>query len=187
MKQPITNKQQMYDLLLKGELGNTIEAFMSLDAWKASPTRNKYPLWMVRTLKPGGPLSVNCPRDEVEETASRPEFQDAGVCIAYMITSTYQTIWQGDVMRTTDGLTLVGNSYPPLGYNWRDAMKSPESAVSGVRAAAKLRYILNPDSYDDVEYLLDEYPDHVVELSVFERSVGVIPNRNYVTWEVRKY
>ncbi len=41
-------------------------------------------------------------------------------------------------------------------------------------------------AWDDLEALLDKYPDHTVEFTVFDRPVGQL-KRQTVIWEVRNY
>jgi len=187
MRSPITDKTTMYRLLSAGLLGNTIEQFFSVDAWGKSAAAARYDLWGVRTLKPGGPLRLNVPTADVSQVADSPEFRSAGVNISAMVSALYPTLWQGDVVRTTYGLEIVGHTRPPLGYNWRQIMLKPEPTLSGVAAVAKLKGVLNENGWDDVQDLLDLYPDHVLELSVFDRCLGVLPGRNYIMWEVRHY
>lgn len=40
---------------------------------------------------------------------------------------------------------------------------------------------------DDVEILLELYPDATIELAAYPYTLGKIPGRNTVIWEVRDY
>lgn len=42
-------------------------------------------------------------------------------------------------------------------------------------------------SYDDLQVLFEEYPDHVVEFTCYDCFYGILKGRNSVIWEVRNY
>jgi len=46
---------------------------------------------------------------------------------------------------------------------------------------------MTPSSHDDWNELLERYPGHVLEVSIYDRCLGDLPNRNSLVWEVRKY
>jgi hypothetical protein len=46
---------------------------------------------------------------------------------------------------------------------------------------------MDPSSRDDLDILLELYPDATIEFSCFGRNVGVFPHRNTLFWEVRNY
>ncbi len=46
---------------------------------------------------------------------------------------------------------------------------------------------LDPSSRDDLEALLELYPDATVELTSYDVDVGVLPYRNTIVGEVRHY
>ena len=46
---------------------------------------------------------------------------------------------------------------------------------------------LDPSSRDDLDALLELYPDATIELTAFDIDTGVIPGRNTIFWEVRDY
>lgn len=73
----VTDKADMYRRLAAGEFGNTLPQWFSSIEWfmahaDESGTRlrpNTLAMWGVRTMSPGGPCRLNCPRDEVMTTA----------------------------------------------------------------------------------------------------------------------
>jgi hypothetical protein len=69
----------------------------------------------------------------------------------------------------------------------RDALKAVPETAYNLRADLLLRMAMTPSSYEDWLVLLDKYPAHVLEFSVFSHCVGDTPGRNAVVWEVRKY
>lgn len=46
---------------------------------------------------------------------------------------------------------------------------------------------MDPSSRDDLDALLELYPDATIELTCFDIDTGVIPGRNTIFWEVRNY
>jgi hypothetical protein len=67
-------------------------------------------------------------------------------------------------------------------------MRSKRSeGIFGLRAAIMLRAAMTPSSYEDWRVLLDQYPGHVLEVSVYDRCIGDTPGRNALVWEVRRY
>jgi hypothetical protein len=59
--------------------------------------------------------------------------------------------------------------------------------VAGLKAKAILRHYCCPSSFEDLQCLLDLYPDHVIEFSVYRYTLGDVSNRNTIIWEVRRY
>lgn len=185
LDEPIRTKSRMYWLLSRGLLGNTIEQFFSLVEWETSSIKDKYPLWGVRTLTPGGPCRMHCPTEEVEATIR--SFQPHAIHISAMIDwQCVVTLW-ADVYDTDTGLIVYGIERPARGDNWRKRMPVDGREWRGANARFMLHKHLNANSLADLYALLERYPCHVVELSACEENVGVIPYRNAVVWEVRQY
>ena len=186
----VSNKADMYRRLAAGEFGNTIPQHFSVEAWAATP-ESKSGLWGIRSsrvsMHPAARL--NCPAEEVAEYAAT-HFSD-GVNISMMVDATARVTAFLEVFRSADGLVVEGVEYPKFwdGWNWRNSMHDPSRRRSWIRlgALALLDHHLNANSREDLELLLDRYPDHVVELSALGRAVGTIPYRNAVVWEVRAY
>jgi len=90
---------------------------------------------------------------------------------------------QGEVQRGLTGLDL---RYSTKRYNMRKAFELETKHISGVGALYLLQKHLWPTSYDDLQILLDWFPDHVIEFAAFAVALGSVPGRNTVIWEVRK-
>lgn len=183
----IRTKRRMYELLAAGAFGNTLPQFFDVAAWEASPEYARYAVWGVRTLVPGGPCRLNCPRGEVRATAERPEFTAAGVNISLMLDRVSAVTLWADVYDSEAGLIVYGIENPPRGGSWRKEMPSKGREYRGVAARLLLRRHLNPNSLADLDALRDRYPGHVYELSACEACVGTVLGRNAVLWEVRLY
>lgn len=182
----IATKAQMYPLLASGALGNTIPQYFGLHDWRFSKDFLKYDTWGVRTLKPGGPCKLYCPRNEVAKTVL--EFNQPCNISCMIDAVTTVTAWL-EVWDSPLGLVVEGVEYPERGLGWRQGMPDPTRRKSwtGVQARMILRKHLNANSLEDLELLLSSYPDHVVELSACEDCFGTVPGRNAVTWEARLY
>ena len=91
----------------------------------------------------------------------------------------------GEVARTYRGLEgTLGVVQMPMREAMKKGLLLPRS---GATVLALLDKYMDPSSRDDLDALLDLYPDATVELSCFTVDVGVIPGRNTIFWEVRDY
>lgn len=91
----------------------------------------------------------------------------------------------GEIVRTTRGLEgYMGVAKVPMRVAIDLGLLSPRT---GATVKWLLRRYADPASQDDIDALLDLYDGHVVEFACFETNVGVIPGRNTLIWEVRKY
>ncbi|HYE59183.1 MAG TPA: hypothetical protein VD948_11785 [Rhodothermales bacterium] len=183
----IRSKNRMYELLEAGAFGNTIPQWFDIDRWEASADASRYPVWGVRTLIPGGPCRLNCPREEVRATAERQEFREAGVNISVMVDAAVRVTLWADVYDSETGLLVYGIERPPKGGSWRALMPSQGREWRGLSAQMILRRHLNANSLADLEALRERWPGHVYELSACDRCFGTVPGRNAVLWEVRNY
>lgn len=194
MHPPINTKQQMYELLSTGRLGNTIPQFDQYHKWLTAKDGYAYSEWWgVRTKSAGGgggPCKLNCHRDEVAQTIQ--EFERAGYrCnLSVMIDRLLRVTLWAEVVELDDGLWVYGIEYPPEGGSWRDGMpyaawQENRGHWQGIAARMLLRKHLNPNSLDDMHDLLCDYPGHVIEFSACDQCFGTLSHRNTITWEVR--
>lgn len=188
-REPVTTKADMYRRIVAGEFGNTLPRFFDVGAWHDDPVSGyaSCPLWGVQhTTIPGFPgTRLNVPRDDVGRLV-----EDTFGCKDYCISPTVHQFgkprFEGDVTRLLGtGLVVCGNVDPAPG-TWRKHMLRPRE-WRGSAARVLLDHLLNANSRDDLEVLLDEFPDHVVELTALSCEFGTCPGRNAVVWEVRRY
>lgn len=176
----------MYVRLAAGEFGNTVGQFFSVRSWVNSGDPERYDWWGVRTLVPGGPCRLNCPTAEVADTAFgfRVPFNISMMVDRVATVTAWLEVWDSPT-----GLVVEGIEWPDVagGWAWRNSMPDPTRRRhwEGVAARTVLRRHLNANSLEDLEVLLDQYPDHVVELSALDRCLGTVPHRNGVVWEIR--
>ena len=91
---------------------------------------------------------------------------------------------QGEVQRGYWGLDLT--------WTWaklpmREALKKETFHMKGLGAQDWLDHYMNDLSFQWLGYLLEAYPDHVVEFTCFNTCWGTVPGHNTVFWEVREY
>lgn len=94
------------------------------------------------------------------------------------------TLFQGEVCQSTEHLWLT---YSLLPFTMREALAKQTLVTCGIMASALLRKYMDDNSYGWLEHLLETYPGHVIEFSVFSKPWGTVPNHNTVFWEVRAY
>ncbi len=172
----------MYQLLNEGKLGNTNPNFLSLAEWL--PHKNMTELWGVRVYKVGDPrFLTNIHKDDVEKYV-KDNFTDGEYLISAMVDK--HVVFRGDIWESViqpAGLYIYGTRNNTL--PWRDALKYTGRHYSGIIASTILRHYCDPDSLDNIYRLLEEYPEHVIEVSVCDKNIGTVPNRNTIIWEVR--
>jgi hypothetical protein len=183
VRPPIISKQQMYSLLSSGQLGNTIPQYFSVADWEESDDYHLKARWCVRTLTPGGPCLLDLPRDDVRSVAE--SFRPHGVNISIMVASVTRNTLMADVWVGTHGLEVYGIEWPAVDANWRRDMPRMGRTFRLLAARGVLARHLNDCDRADLDELLDLYPGHVVELSAYDRCVGIYPHRKAVIWEVR--
>lgn len=191
LKNKVKTKRDMYKRLIAGEFGNTIVQFTDMFQWMRSDEFRRYDYWGVRSMVPGGPCYLNVHYIDVPDKVGKLRDLGIGYNISIMIDKvTTVTLW-AEILWDASGCVLRGVEYPtaklPAGTDWRQGMPSYASEWHGTAAVARLRRHLNPNSYDDLMILADNYPEHVIEMSACEDCIGTVKGRNGVVWEVRDY
>lgn len=189
MKPPVLTKLDFVDRYLNGEFGNASPSWHSIGDFTdtcfttklgGNPVNCEYHL---RNRVAGGSTFYNLTRSQVICYWYANRCFRGGWYISEMA-PTELTLIQGEVMRAPWGLYLHGSIIPrPM----RDALRLSSFHINGLRAYTTLKSYLCPRSYEWLWYLLEEYPDHVVEFSTYGIDWGTIPGFNTVFWEVRRY
>lgn len=177
----VSSKKEMYSMLSAGRFGNTNPAFHDLADWVDSPERDKYPLWGIRSMFAGDPRSIlDVPTEDVESLIAR-DFR-GGFNLSPMV-DRWLTL-RADVYDAPGGLVVFGVE----GHGdvkWRQAFNLYGREWTGLAARGVLRSHMWPADYDDLGELMDDFPEHVVEVTCCTRAVGTVPHRNTIVWEVR--
>lgn len=187
MREPITDKRQMYAALAAGTLGNTLPQCFDRDFWYRHADIAKYEFWGIRSMVPGGPCHMYVPWHDVMQILDDMDRRNVAYNISPMIYGV--TLMANIAVLEGRGLYVHYIEHPATGETWREGFATPgrSKEAIGVAAYNLLRRHLNGNGIDDVMELLQLYPDHVVEISVTSDCIGKLPHRNYVTWEVRRY
>lgn len=180
----ITNKNLCYELLYSGQLGNIIRSWHSIDELTGSGYTGTVTMRYVgehggNACEYGVPVSL-VPRvmQQWEEYGLRPElvvFNESAPDNLLLL--------QGELTRSERGVYLF---YSVEKTTMRAALKNGVS-VTGLRVKLILEHLMTPSSYEDVMALLELYPDHAIELGVYNKLLGKLPGRNTIIWEVRAY
>ena len=188
----ILTKKQNFRLWQSGAFGNKLRAWRTVSEWQASGFAGPVAL---RTLGVGG----------------GPCIYD--VLLATDVVWWIDAWVRGGVPRETiminemapdESIALQGEYLndiygPGIDARWgyflhsfvkshmRDALRTKSRVVEGLAADLLIQSVMTPSSYDDWRLLLDEYPGHVLEVSIYDRCLGDVPGRNALVWEIRKY
>lgn len=93
---------------------------------------------------------------------------------------------QGEVCRTYKGLEGFLDVKGLL--SMRQAIAAGHMRhCSPTLVRALLNKFMDPSSHDDLDALLDLFPDAAIEFTCFSVNVGVFPGRNTLFWETRNY
>ena len=191
MREAIVDKSSMYRMLAAGAFGNTVPQWFDIGEWRCDPEHQRYEWWGVRTMTPGGPCTLNCHFLDVIRVALG--YEDAGhqINISPMIDKFCTVTAWLELWDSPNGLVVEGVEYPDTagGWTWRNSMPDPAKRRrwEGTQARMVLRRHLNENSLSDVRELLEEYPDHILELSSTDRCFGTVEHRNHIVWELRQY
>lgn len=191
MREPITSKGQMYKALAAGLLGNTTPQWFDVYEWWSDNERLKYGWWGVRTMTPGGPCLLSATSEGAFDAARLFKRYGHKVNISPMIDKFCTVTAWLELWDSPTGLVVEGVEYPDTvgGWTWRNSMpdQTRRKRWEGVQARMVLRRHLNENSLDDVAELMEQYQDHVLELSAVDRCIGIVPHRNHIVWELRSY
>jgi hypothetical protein len=185
---PILHKQQSFELWRAGAFGNKPLAWDSIEAWRASGYAGRV---VLRYLGGGGrectyglrPEDVDA---EVERWLRRGRFRSRMMLNEMLDGAT--PVLQGEFFAGVDhSLMREPFFYSRDPQPMRLALRDAPQNTHGLSAHLLLKRYMTPSSYADFVELLALYPDHVLEVSVFDRLLGDLPQRNALVWEVRRF
>jgi hypothetical protein len=189
----ILNKKQFYEMYDKNLFGNKALAWNSykeiLDSsWRGNICiRSK--IGFARKK-----VRYNVPREKIAEIIK--EFEEEGIkkeSITFNQSMPDDFILiQGEVSSSDFNINEENSSPLRMRYSLIRkpmllALAEKDEEVYGLKVLEILRHFLWENSYNNIMELLEEYPEHVIEFSAYNKEVGDIKGRNAVIWEVRKY
>lgn len=190
-KPPIITKKQNYRLFQARAFGNKLRDWRTLAEWKDSGYTGRTSL---RTLMAGNgrcnynlwPLEMIGMRNHYLRCGILPE----NIVIGEMAPNSAIAV-QGEYYNGVfehDGEIHAGELlYSTVQKPMREALRTLSDTIHGLTARHALQSRMTASSWADFEVLLEQYPDHVLEVSVYDRCLGNIPGRNAIVWEVRRY
>lgn len=196
MNSPIVRKSQFVRLYKRGVFGNRSPTWDSVMDW----FNDQFNSWSnvpylpddgrkfhLRNRIAGGATYYDLSAYELVSTLSKVEGEVDNYYVSEMA-PTEHTVIQGEVcLRINTGTDQRGGlclTYTKVRKPMRDALAEQTLHAVGLKANLLLREYV--DEYEWLMELLNNYPDHVVEFSVYRIPFGTL-NWKTVIWEVRKY
>lgn len=176
MKKSVTTKNQMFRHLFQGDFGNAVRAYTSLEEFKHAPRDATYG-FRFRSRSAAG-----CYHKTWDEVVEIFESRPHDILAVQAMMPDARIVVQGEICESPD--LHIHCSFLPLPMKTA-LLKEPHN-YTGLQAHAFLQHYLTGADQDNIWYLLDEYPKHVIEFSVYSCPVGIW-DTNMVIWEVRLY
>lgn len=178
----ITSKSEFFKLWKLNVLGNRTNLWDNeIDAFDSG----KPEIGFREIGKAGGGAWEKVPRDQVLDTAEYWRSQGRKFVMDDGCPDWCRTL-QGEICRTHRGLEGFLDTTGKLPMRPAIAAGHMKS-YSYVMVSYLLNKFMDPSSRDDIEMLLEMYPEATIEFSSFSIDVGVMSNRNTLLWEVRNY
>lgn len=177
---PVLTKADFYRRFYAGEFGNHGPMWLDIESWERDGEQSPV---MIRTRISSGINYTRVPREEV-----RGLFKSA---LHHMPTINLQCpehekTLTGEVYLSHRGLEFTGSDR--VDTDQRRSTKLPDTIrLHGLQAVIVIRNRMCGSSWEWLNHLLREYPDHIVEFTTFRLNWGVIPGMNTIFWEVRRY
>lgn len=178
----ILSKRDFADRYRKGEFGNASPTWDSvqefIDHYEIEWPRDDE-LFHLRNKSPGAKTYYNVTYSDIR--ALRLDEDLSGYYVSAMA-PTNKTLIQGEVKLSPRHVEL---RYTKVKKPMREALAESERTIFGLTALQTLKLYLDANSYEWLFYLLDFYPDHIVEFSTYSTNWGTVPSYNTVFWEIR--
>lgn len=184
----ISRKHQAIELVLAGGFGNKLRFWRNIeDLWQSGYTGKV----SIRTLIGGnGKCKYACELHQIESTVKSWKLNPNLVYFNEDAPDESLVI-QGEFLNelvSIDSRVYNGTFvYSMEKTKMRTAIRANPSVAYGYKALNLIRSNMTPSSWSDFEMLLDQYPGHVLELSIYSKCLGDIPGRNALVWEIRRY
>jgi len=184
---PVRSKTDFVKRYQAGEFGNASPTWHSPMKFLIEAEEGKFipsGYYHVRNRIRAGETYYNQTFEDVNRLINGPLRRVDSDWYVSAMAPTEKTLLQGEVQRSSQGLYLL---YSQVRKPMRDALRDDTRVAVGLSAKLLLDRYLNARSREWLEYLLDSYPDHIVEFSAYERCWGTVPGHNTVFWECRLY
>lgn len=184
MPQAVTNKDAFYRRFLRGEFGNYSPMWSTLEEWEKSNYKGKI---AIRTKGVGTRCDYLVPYEQVYDRVrsfERDGYKRSDMHFSAMVPDQDILVQGYASICPYNGLEFYCAFTPkPM----RQALSEDGVTYTGLTAHQIIKWGMNASSWDWFQFLLDEYPDHVVEFTCLRYNWGVLPWDNTMFWEVRLY
>lgn len=184
LKLPIlTSKRHAVPHFMSGGFGNKLRAWESLEAFE----RDGCPCGATLMYKSGrggrGPCEYGIARELVRARVRAwvEQGRDPKLITVYETAPDDRLLINGEL---SDDWHFY---HSRLRLPMREALCKGGTHMDGLRTRYTLQTLLTPASWEDLRALMDLYPGHIIELSVYEVLLGDLRGRNMIPWEVRDY
>lgn len=182
----IKDKNTMFELFEKGEFGNTVRPWSSVEKLFASGYNGHISI-RSRGGRPKGPVIRNLPVEKAQETVIslvKAGFSENLLFFGEWIPDDI-LVMKCQLARSERFFELT---YRPTAL-WRYFDQKSEYGdkyAHGLRAKVILFSAMDEETYEPIVELFDRYPDSVIEFNIYDRPVGTL-SRNAIIVEVRNY
>lgn len=186
---PVTTKRKNYELWTSGAYGNRLLSWHSVEDWRRGGFAGKVALRMLGFTGEGY-CTYNLRPEDVELEYCK--WLRCGVLSDDIVVCEMAPDHRLVVVGEYHHDPLPDGSYRHFFHSrvrksMRIALREGGQIASGLVATAILRQAMTDRSWDDFGELVERYPGHVVEVSVYDHCLGDLPGRNALVWEVRRY
>jgi hypothetical protein len=186
-RSPVLNKPDFTRRAKRGEFGNTLGSWPSIDAAEAAGFKG--PTFWFRGRQAGWPYTeTHLPWADRRELMAKKLAESGTPADQILICEDEppgsRRLIQGNVWWPRSDQFIL--EYDTSQDSVRAATDRGLTHAEGLAAREILRARLEPRDYEAVLELLETYRDHVVEFTAFDRTMGLL-ERCIVIWEVRKY
>lgn len=183
---PVNTKQDFVKRYKKGEFGNASPTFDTPGEYLQSGFFGSGPVHIRNRTRSGISYYDVQPCDFDSTWRLACEHQPPDTFFISLMAPTPKTVIQGELFRDPNRGKLRF-FYTTVKEPMRTALQITSHSVDWITARGLLRTYMNERSYEWLQVLLDRYPGHVIEFSVYSVEWGTIPGYNTVFWEVRNY
>lgn len=191
MSHNILSKTLSVEMFGRGEFGNRLRQWNSIQACVKSGYKGKVALRYKDKKGGGGPCKYNIPIEHaahelIQLCLSNVQWNPNYFYVNEMGPDSKITL-QGEFYDNAPSWGGYYLLYSTVGKAMREALAINRSHHYGNGSLLILKQVMSRDSYEDFELLRNLYPDHVIEFSCYSINLGSLPRRNTIFWEVRKY
>lgn len=182
----IEDKERMYELLIRGQLGNRLRIWTSEEDYRQSVEEGYDGLVGVRSVgrQKGLPYYHHKKYEEAVRLGREIEKKYGCAVCYYEASKDDHIIIQGELTEYPHGFGL---EYSTVKGAMREAFAAERLMDFRSHIPAAVRRAFNGASYEELLWIFDRYPGSTVEFTAYDVCVGVYPGRNVCFWEVRHY